>query len=136
MAGMNEEAGMPHAAVGVPSEAALVVGDLTLDASSGLAWRAGAAVELNTTERRVLGALLAHPNETVTTESLSRSVWGTVTPSSAAYLALYIRCLQQKLEAHPGTPRFLRAVRGGYAVRTTPARTRTPLPRLALRPVL
>jgi two-component system KDP operon response regulator KdpE len=107
----------------VGSEAQLVVDDLVLD-PSGSVWRAGVPVELGPTERRVLTALVARPDAPVPTQALIRAAWGTATPSSTAYLALYIRILRQKLEADPDSPRHLRAVRGGYAFSTAPTTRR------------
>jgi two-component system KDP operon response regulator KdpE len=100
-----------------------VVDDLVFH-PTGSVCRAGVPVDLSPTERRVLATLAAHPDAPVTKQELIQAAWGTVTSSSSAYLALYMSNLRQKIEVNPGTPRYLRAVKGGYAFSTAAASVR------------
>ena len=92
----------------------LAVDDLMLNAATGEVWRGGEPLPLSAGERALLAALLQHRDTTVSKKALTRAVWGMETPSSNAYLALYVRYLQQKLEVDPAHPRYLRVEGNGY----------------------
>jgi DNA-binding response OmpR family regulator len=107
---------------------ARVVGDDLVVTPSGSAWRAGAPVELNPTERRLLAAFAADPDAPARAQALSQALWGNASSAGEAYLSLYLGRLRQKLEVGLAAPRSLRAAKGGFVFATVSATRRTLLP--------
>ena len=101
------------------SEAAIEIGDLSIDPASYRVLREGKPVSLSTLEFRLLHFLAAHPNRVFSRDRLLDTVWGTerfVTPRS---VDVYIRRLREKIEPNPQRPSHLKTVRGtGYLFET------------------
>jgi len=101
------------------AEAAIEVGDLSIDPSAYRVLRLGRPVALSTLEFRLLHFLAAHPNRVFSRDRLLDAVWGTerfVTPRS---VDVYIRRLREKIEPDPQRPSHLKTVRGtGYLFET------------------
>lgn len=91
------------------------VGDLVLDAESGVAVRAGEALELTATELRLLRYLAAQRGRVVSKTQILTAVWG-YDAYDPNLVEVHVSALRRKLEAHG--PRLLHTVRGlGYLLR-------------------
>lgn len=94
------------------------IGDLVLDADSGVVLRAGVPIDLTATERKLLDYLAAHRDRVVSKTQILTSVWEYDT-DDPNLVEVHISALRRKLEAHGS--RLLHTVRGmGYVLRATP----------------
>ena len=76
---------------------------------------AGKTLALTATELALLRKLAENRGHIVTYDALCAAVWGADYYGYENSLGVHIRHLREKLEAEPGTPQFLRTVRGiGY----------------------
>jgi two-component system response regulator MprA len=94
--------------------ARLVVGDVTIDLSEGMATRGGRALVLTGIEFRILAALMRSPGQLVTYAQLAEAVWAVTTGPESNSLEVHVSRIRQKLEAGGGS-RLVQTVRGiGY----------------------
>jgi DNA-binding response OmpR family regulator len=94
--------------------ARLVVGDVTIDLSEGMATRGGRALVLTGIEFRILAALMRSPGQLVTYSQLGEAVWALTTGPESNSLEVHVSRIRQKLEAGGGS-RQVQTVRGiGY----------------------
>jgi two-component system response regulator MprA len=94
--------------------ARLVVGDVTLDLSEGLATRGGRQLGLTGIEFRILAAMMRSRGHLVTYEQLAEAVWAITTGPESNSLEVHVSRIRQKLEVG-GEPRLIQTVRGiGY----------------------
>jgi two-component system, OmpR family, response regulator len=101
---------------GRPHSATTEVGDLVLDESASMAWRAGQVLDLTPTEFRLLAYLLARRGRTVSKAELLTQVWGygCYDPN---LVEVRVSSLRRKLEARG--PRLLHTMHGhGYTIRS------------------
>src|ERR1700674_3317096 len=92
----------------------LVVGDVTLDLSEGLATRGGQDLGLTGIEFRILAGLMRSRGQLVTYEQLAEAVWAVTTGPESNSLEVHVSRIRQKLEAG-GERRLIQTVRGiGY----------------------
>jgi DNA-binding response OmpR family regulator len=92
------------------------VGDLVVDADSGVVLYAGRPIELTATELRLLEYLAAQRGRVVSKTQILTAVWG-YEDYDPNLVEVHVSALRRKLEAHG--PRLLRTVRGlGYVLRT------------------
>jgi two-component system OmpR family response regulator len=97
------------------SPSTVEVGDLVLDADSGVAVRAGAVLDLTATELRLLQYLAAQRGRVVSKTQILTAVWG-YDAYDPNLVEVHVSALRRKLEAHG--PRLLHTVRGlGYVLR-------------------
>jgi two-component system OmpR family response regulator len=90
-------------------------GDLTFDEEARLVTRAGAPIDLTSTEFKVLGVLLRNRSRVVAKGQLVGQIWGYDTDDHV--LEVHMSSLRRKLEAH-GT-RIIQTIRGsGYVLRS------------------
>jgi two-component system KDP operon response regulator KdpE len=90
-------------------------GDVAVDLSRRLVFRAGAEVHLTPIEYRLLSTLLGHPGKVLTQRNLLREIWGPSYVESSHYLRVYVGHLRQKLEVDPTQPKhFLTETGVGY----------------------
>ena len=90
-------------------------GDVAVDLSRRLVFRAGAEVHLTPIEYRLLSTLLGHPGKVLTQRNLLREIWGPSYVESSHYLRVYVGHLRQKLEVDPTQPQhFLTETGVGY----------------------
>ena len=91
-------------------------GALELDRVSCRVLLNGSEVSLTATEFRLLDFLMSRPGVVYSREQLLDSVWGHDRAVTDRTVDVYILRLRQKIEPDPGTPSFIRAVRGfGYS---------------------
>ena len=91
------------------------VGDLVLDADSGVAVRGGEQLELTATELRLLCYLAAQRGRVVSKTQILTAVWG-YDAYDPNVVEVHVSALRRKLEARG--PRLLHTVRGlGYVLR-------------------
>lgn len=82
-------------------------GDLEIDLKGRIVRLQGAEIRLSPIEFSLLKQLIAHSGKVVTHRMLLQNVWGPEYGAEAEYLRVYINRLRQKLEAQPGSPRYL-----------------------------
>jgi two-component system OmpR family response regulator len=91
------------------------VGDLVVDAESGVVLFGGAPVDLTATELRLLEYLAAQRGRVVSKTQILTAVWG-YEDYDPNLVEVHVSALRRKLEAHG--PRLLHTVRGlGYVLR-------------------
>lgn len=107
----------------VPRQGIRVGPDLTLELHRRQAIVKGEPVALTPTESRLLFALAANLDRTVTTDTLLARGWAETDDAEASYVWVTMRRLRQKLEVDPNLPRHLLTVRGvGYRLASDDAR--------------
>jgi len=90
-------------------------GNISVDLSRRIVFRAGEVVHLTPLEYRLLAVLLGHPGKVMTQRNLLREIWGPSYVESSHYLRVYVGHLRQKLEIDPTQPRhFLTETGVGY----------------------
>lgn len=90
-------------------------GNVTVDLSRRLVFRAGEEVHLTPLEYRLLSTLLGHPGKVLTQRNLLREIWGPSYIESSHYLRVYVGHLRQKLEIDPTQPLYFLTETGvGY----------------------
>ncbi len=90
-------------------------GNVAVDLSRRLIFRAGEEVHLTPLEYRLLSTLLGHPGKVQTQRNLLREIWGPSYIESRHYLRVYVGHLRQKLEVDPTQPQhFLTETGVGY----------------------
>ena len=92
---------------GVPGDAQVRIGDVTVDLSAHRVQRDGADLHLTPIEYQLLTTLAKHRGKVLTHRQLLREVWGAAHVESPQYLRIYMRALRQKIEADPARPRWL-----------------------------
>lgn len=94
--------------------ATIQVDDLVIDTAAGLVQRGATAIELTSTERRLLDHLAAHRGQVLSKAQLLTAVWG-YEDYDPNLVEVHISALRRKLEA--GGDRILHTVRGaGYVL--------------------
>jgi len=95
------------------------VGDLVLDEQASRVTRAGVAVDLTATERRLLAFLAVHRGRVLSKTQLLTAVWG-YEGFDENVVEVHVSSLRRKLEAGGGT-RLVHTVRGhGYRLGAQP----------------
>lgn len=75
----------------------------------------GEAVQLSSTEFRLLAYLFQHAGQVLTYQNILDKVWGWEYQDSIDYVHVYVSHLRRKLEADPRSPKYLVTERGiGY----------------------
>jgi DNA-binding response OmpR family regulator len=94
----------------------LTVGDVQLDHETREVWRAGRPIDLTPREFELLAALMAHPRQVFTRETLLDRVWGYEYAADPNLVEVHISALRAKLG--DTTRQLIRTVRGvGYTLR-------------------
>jgi two-component system, OmpR family, KDP operon response regulator KdpE len=97
------------------SEAIFRSGALAIDLERRQVTVDGEAIQLTPTEYALLTALADQPGRVLTDRVLLQRVWGPEYGDESHYLHVYMARLRKKLEADPGSPRYLRTEPGvGY----------------------
>ena len=90
-----------------PSEAVIVIGDLSLDPARRLVQKAGVALYLTPKEFDLLYYLMARRGLPVTHARLLQDVWGTQYVGQVEYLRSLVHQLRRKLGDDAASPRYL-----------------------------
>jgi DNA-binding response OmpR family regulator len=99
-----------------PAQEVLRAGDLVLNPATHQVTRGAAAVDLTSTEFRLLEHLLRRPGRVCSRASIIDGVWGLDTDVLPNTVDVYIRLLRAKIDA--GRSSLIQTVRGyGYVVR-------------------
>jgi DNA-binding response OmpR family regulator len=99
----------------VPRQSLVLGPDLTLELHRREATVGGTTVQLTPTESRLLYALAANLNKTVSTETLLARGWAETEDADPSYVWVTMRRMRQKIEVEPNRPVHLITVRGvGY----------------------
>jgi DNA-binding response OmpR family regulator len=84
-------------------------------------------VPLTATEFKLLEFLMTRPGTVFSRDQLLDAVWGHGRAVTARTVDVYILRLRKKIEAWPGTPSYIRSVRGfGYSFPFHPRRSFIP----------
>lgn len=106
-----------HAPVTPPTS--ITVSDLKFDLNTLEAERAGQAIKLNPTTRRLLAILMQNTHRVVAREDLEKAVWG-ATPPEADVLRAHMHALRSAIDKG-FSPRLLHTVHGtGYRLFVDP----------------
>jgi DNA-binding response OmpR family regulator len=100
----------------------LTVGDLKFDLDTLEAERAGTAIKLNPTTRRILVVLMQNANRVVTRAELEKELWGEQ-PPEGDFLRAHMHALRTAIDKNY-PEKLLHTVHGiGYRISTDAART-------------
>lgn len=98
--------------------AALVIGDLSIDANTFVVTKRGQTIDLTHREFELLLYLSKHVNQVLTREHLLQSVWGYDYFGDVRTVDVTVRRLREKIEDDPGAPKYIITRRGiGYTMR-------------------
>ena len=93
----------------------LTAGDLTLDCDSRRVVIAGKEINLTAKEFDLLELLAFNPNKVYSRENLLKTIWGSEYPGDVRTVDVHIRRLREKIENHPGEPKYIHTKWGvGY----------------------
>ncbi|HLS89546.1 MAG TPA: response regulator [Sphingobacteriaceae bacterium] len=93
-------------------------GHLTIDLKGHQVLKGEQQIELTTREFELLKYLAQHPGQVFSRETLLEDVWGYRYHGDIRTVDVTIRRLREKIEEHPGDPRFILTKRGaGYYFR-------------------
>jgi len=96
----------------------LKLGDVTIDLTARTATKADGPLHLTPLEYRVLECLARNAGMIVTQKRLIVEAWGSDRQGDARGLRSYVKMIRQKIEPHPGRPRYLMTETGvGYRLR-------------------
>lgn len=96
---------------------AAILGDLEIDTQGRTVHRNGAEVPLTRTEFDILAALAAAPGTAMTRAQIIETVWGPGWFGDEQVVDVHVAAIRRKLNDTPGTPKYVRTVRGiGYAL--------------------
>lgn len=100
----------------------LTVGDLKFDLDTLEAERAGVAIKLNPTTRRILVVLMQNANRVVTRAELEKELWGDA-PPEGDFLRAHMHALRAAIDKN-FPDKLLHTVHGiGYRIAADPARS-------------
>lgn len=95
----------------------LMIGDLTLDTVSHVAYRWEKEIELTTKEYALLEYLMRNKGRIVSRSMITQQVWKHNFDTESNIIDVYIKRLRAKIE-RPGSPRLLNSIRGvGYRMK-------------------
>lgn len=95
----------------------LIIGDLTLDTVSHVAYRWEKEIELTTKEYALLEYLMRNKGRIVSRSMITQQVWKHNFDTESNIIDVYIKRLRAKIE-RPGSPRLLNSIRGvGYRMK-------------------
>jgi DNA-binding response OmpR family regulator len=99
---------------GPAGPALLVAGPLELDTAARQVRRDGRPLDLTVKEFELLAHLMRHPGRAFRREELMQQVWG-FSYGDTSTVTVHVSRLREKVESDPGSPRFVKTVRGvGY----------------------
>lgn len=84
----------------IANEGKIVIGDVTVDASSFTVTRGDEVTELPTKEFRLLYLLLSYPGKIFTKENILDSVWGYASESEESTVRTHINRLRNRFESY------------------------------------
>ncbi|MHB8452698.1 MAG: response regulator transcription factor, partial [Mycobacteriales bacterium] len=97
-----------------PTSHQLVVGDLTYDLSTKVAWRHGRRIDLAPREWALLEMFMRHPTQILTRTQILSRVWEFDFDPGSNVVDVYVGYLRRKVNA-PGLAPLIQTVRGaGY----------------------
>ena len=88
----------------------LRAGDVKIDTSRRICWRARNKIHLSPREFDLLAALMKHEGRALTHVRLLLAVWGPEVKHDADYLRSYIKALRKKIETDSGHPEYILTV--------------------------
>ena len=88
-------------------DAAILIGDILLDAARHLVEKKGRAVHLTPKQFELMHYLMAHAGRPIPHAKLLRSVWGPEYGNELEYLRTFIRQIRIKIEDDSANPKYL-----------------------------
>jgi DNA-binding response OmpR family regulator len=105
----------PRPAKPKDSSKVIVAGDFLFELEARSVIRAGKARKLTPKAAQLLHAFVTHSGETLTRRWLMKEVWDTDYTGDTRTLDVHVRWIRVAIEHDPGSPEYLRTVRGvGY----------------------
>ena len=105
----------PRQAKRTESSQVIVVGGFQFEMETRRVVRDGKPHKLTPKATRLLHAFVTHPGETLTRRWLMKEVWDTDYTGDTRTLDVHVRWIRMAIENEPGSPVYLRTVRGvGY----------------------
>lgn len=96
-------------------QAAVVIGDWTVDLASHRITHGDLEIRLTPTEWHLVEILVRNPGSLISQRQLLQEVWGPTYESETHYLRVYMARIRRKLETDPSAPRhFITAPGVGY----------------------
>lgn len=95
---------------GVVGGTVLRVGDVKIDITRRLCWRAHRQIHLSPREFDLLAILMKHKERALTHVKLRIAVWGPEVKFDVDHLRSYVKALRKKIEPDPGRPKYIRTV--------------------------
>lgn len=93
----------------------ICAGDLALDPDRGILHKGGTEMRLRPKESALLALFMRNRGRVLRRPEIMEKVWGTDYLEDTRTLNVHVCWLRAKIEDEPGTPRYLRTVRGvGY----------------------
>lgn len=100
---------------GEPEQAAVTIGDVSIDLAARRVTRAGEEVKLTKLEFDLLTTLVRSAGKVLTHRFLLKEVWGPAAQPETHTLRVFVANLRRKLEADPARPRLILTEQGvGY----------------------
>ncbi|MHB0956316.1 MAG: response regulator [Pirellulaceae bacterium] len=96
-----------HASRTTTDSSSVSLGELRVDLSARLIYRADHVVHLTPLEYKLFVTLLKHSGKVLTHRFLLREVWGPQDSEETHYVRVFVASLRRKLEADPARPRYL-----------------------------
>ena len=91
------------------------IGNLSLDPDTRILRKGETAEQLRPLEAALLALFMRNPGRVLSRREIMKEVWETDYVGDTGTLSVHVRWLRLKIEDEPGTPRYLRTVRGvGY----------------------
>ncbi len=93
----------------------ITVGDLSLNIDQRCVSRGDTVHRLTPRQAKLLEVFMRHAGKTLTRKFLMETVWETDYMGDTRTLDVHVRWIRERIEVKPGSPRYLRTVRGiGY----------------------
>jgi len=103
------------------SAARLMLGDVEIDLDQRLVISRGQSMRLTPKEFNLLGFMIVHANQVLSSREILQAVWGPEYGSEHARLHVIVNQLRKKIEARPSQPVYLFTVpRVGYRLHVPP----------------
>ena len=100
----------------------VTAGDISLNIDKRCVYRRDVVHRLTPRQAKLLEVFMRHTGRTLTRKFLMEQVWETDYMGDTRTLDVHVRWIRERIEEEPGSPKYLRTVRGiGYRLGVPPA---------------